>query len=119
MMHREGKLTPVQDRFMAETRPAEELYDLTSDHWEVYSLAGDKNYSDTLLYFRVLMDSVLLRYDKGTYPEDEEEILYARKLMEKRYNTLMKRRGLSLQPSDEEILKYWENQLTPTGKKEP
>jgi len=119
MMHREGKLTPVQDRFMADTKPTEELYDLTSDPWEVYSLAGDKNYSDTLLYFRALMDSVLLRYDKGTYPEEEEEILYAKELMENRYNTIMKRRGLSLQPSDEEILKYWEKQLTPTGKMEP
>ncbi len=102
---------------MADTRPTEELYDLTSDPWEVYSLAGDKNYSDTLLYFRALMDSVLLRYDKGTYPEDEEEILYAKELMENRYKNIMEIRGLSPQPSDDDILKYWENQLTPTGKK--
>ena len=117
IMHRERKLTPVQDQFMKDTRPAEELYDLTSDPWEIYSLAGDKNYSDTLYYFRVLMDSVLLKYDKGTYPENEEEILYAKELMEKRYNTMMKRRGLSIQSSDEEILKYWKKRLTPTGKK--
>ena len=64
------------------------------------------------------MDSVLLKYDKGVYPEDEEEILYARRLMENRYRTGMKKMGLSPQPSDEEILKYWEKQLIPTGKKE-
>ena len=78
----------------------------------------DYNIEDTLHYFRALMDTVLLRYDKGTYPEDEEEILYAKELMENRYNTIMKRRGMPLQPSDEEILKYWEKQLTPTGRKE-
>lgn len=64
------------------------------------------------------MDTVLLRYDKGNYPEDEKEIIYAKQLMENRYINIMKKRGLSLQPSDEEILKYWKKQLTPTGKKE-
>jgi len=118
MMHREGKLTPVQDRFMSDARPAEELYDLTRDPWEIHSLAGDKNYSDTLQYFRALMDTVLLRYDKGTYPEDEKEIIYAKQLMENRYKNIMKKRGFSLQPSDDDLLKYWEKQLTPTGEKE-
>ena len=118
VMHREGELNTVQDRFMKDTRTAEELYDLTSDPWEIHSLAGDKNYSDTLQYFRQLMDSVLLKYDKGTYPEDEEEILYAKELMENRYKTAMKRMGLSPQSTDEEILKYWKKQLTPTGNKE-
>ncbi|MCD6565309.1 MAG: sulfatase [Bacteroidales bacterium] len=118
IMHREGKLTPVQDRFMKDTKPSEELYDLTSDPWEIHSLAGDKKYSDTLRYFRKLMDSLLLKYDKGIYPEDEEEILYAKELMEQRYKKGMKRMGLNLQPMDEEILEYWKKQLTPTGKKE-
>ena len=35
-----GKLKKPQSLHLAETRPAEELYDLSSDLWEIHNLAG-------------------------------------------------------------------------------
>ena len=38
-LHEQGKLTPVQDRLFAMTRPREELYDIVADPWETVNLA--------------------------------------------------------------------------------
>ena len=38
VMHQEGTLSPVQSRFMAAQKPAEELYDLEADMWETTNL---------------------------------------------------------------------------------
>jgi arylsulfatase A-like enzyme len=39
-LHKEGKLTPAQERLCAPTMPAEELYDLERDPHEIDNLAG-------------------------------------------------------------------------------
>jgi len=44
--HAEGKLPPDAEQFMG-TRPAEELYDLQNDPWEINNLAGDSKYKKT------------------------------------------------------------------------
>ncbi len=41
-LHAEGKLTPVQDRLFAMTRPSEELYFIGDDPYEVRNLAESK-----------------------------------------------------------------------------
>ena len=39
-LHAEGKLTPPQEFLCQPTRPAEELYDLQNDPWELHNLAN-------------------------------------------------------------------------------
>ena len=50
--HAQNKLNPDQARIMADTRPLEELYDLTTDPDELNNLAEDPNYRDTLAQLR-------------------------------------------------------------------
>ncbi len=114
IMHENDELTQIQDIFMANNRPAEELYDLNQDPWEVHNLSGKKDYEDTLLHLRSLMDSALLKYDKGIYPETDEEIEFAEKLMKDRFKKRMENKGLSEKSTDEEILEYWKSYLIPT-----
>ena len=49
---REGLLDAVQKLHFAETRPAEELYDLQADRWEVHNLASNPAHSQTLVQLR-------------------------------------------------------------------
>jgi hypothetical protein len=58
---------------MAETRPEEELYDLTQDPWEIKNLASDPVYKDELSEFRALLGRwVMDTDDKGRFPESME-----------------------------------------------
>ena len=111
VMHHQGALTPEQDWFIADTKAPEELYDLKKDPWEVHNVATLPQYADTLQALRMLMDTLLARYDKGTYPEDPKEIAFAKDLAVKRYKMIMKRRGLGPNPTDEEILNWWRKKM--------
>ena len=46
-MHQEGTLSPVQSRFMAAQKPAEELYDLKTDPWETKNLINEASLQKT------------------------------------------------------------------------
>ncbi|MFB6135644.1 MAG: sulfatase-like hydrolase/transferase [Halobacteriaceae archaeon] len=52
----EGELDEVQSRWMADTRPAEELYDLAADPHEVNDLSDDPEYGDVLERLRGALD---------------------------------------------------------------
>lgn len=68
-----GKLNEAQSLHMAETRPEEELYDLTQDPWEIKNLASDPIYEDELSDFRALLGRwVMDTDDKGRFPESME-----------------------------------------------
>ncbi|MDB4770806.1 sulfatase [bacterium] len=56
-LHADGKLNPSQSLIMAETRPSEELYDLTTDPWELNNLAPDPLQTQRLEVFRSLLSS--------------------------------------------------------------
>jgi len=72
-LHKEGKLTPAQQHFMAETRPEEELYDLKADPWEIHNLAQDPEHQATLLAMRKRLDDWIRETDdKGRFPENAE-----------------------------------------------
>ena len=58
-----GELEGVQRR-MFERRPAEELYDVRADPWEVHNLAGDPDHAEALDRLRGELDGYLLRYDR-------------------------------------------------------
>ncbi len=76
-LYEEGKLDSVQARLLAPTRPAEELYDLEHDPYEIYNLAKDPVYRDKLLELRAALDTWMIETnDQGRFPESPEIIEY-------------------------------------------
>lgn len=70
-LHDEGKLNDVQDRFFR-TKPAEELYDLQADPWEIRNLADDPAHRETLGRMRTELRRWILEIrDLGFLPEAE------------------------------------------------
>ena len=68
----DGKLNDVQMLHFAETRPKEELYDLTIDKWEINNLAGEPEYKKTLADMRNTLAAWIKESDdKGQYEEIE------------------------------------------------
>jgi uncharacterized sulfatase len=71
-LHAEGKLPEAAARWMAETKPAEELYDVEADRHEIRNLAGDPAHRKVLERMRkahlAWQDEVL---DLGLIPEGE------------------------------------------------
>jgi uncharacterized sulfatase len=83
----EGKLNPLQARVFASTRPAEELYDLQNDPYEINNLADSPEHQDTLKHLRAtLLEWMRQTKDLGLVPEPQLEQL-ARKY-ESRYAVL-------------------------------
>lgn len=111
VMKDNNELTAEQSHFMARNRPAEELYDLRRDPFEVNNLANQKDYQDQLIELRGVLDNWLKKADQGEYPEDSAEIKYAKELMHREFKEHMKRKGLSVDISNEEYLKYWQDVL--------
>ena len=69
-LHEEGKLTPEQALIMRETRPAEELYDLQNDPYELKNLADDPAHQEVLKELRRELDEWIARTDDhGRNPE--------------------------------------------------
>ena len=74
-MKESGELTEAQSLFVADTRPAEELYDLEVDPHEVNNLADDPEYADVLAGLSATLDAWIDEYgDKGQVEETETEI---------------------------------------------
>jgi arylsulfatase A-like enzyme len=71
----EGKLNANQAKFMASSRPAEELYDLQSDPYELHNLAGDAAQRATLERLRARLDAWIAEtHDQGAIPEDPQTV---------------------------------------------
>ena len=82
-LHAEGKLNADQALIMADTRPREELYDLTADPFELHNLAAHPVHTTTLTRHRQALDDWMLRTDdKGRTPEPEE--IYLNNLADER-----------------------------------
>jgi len=58
-LHAQDRLAPEQARFMAETRPEEELYDAVADPDMVHNLAADPAHADALERLRGRLDAFL------------------------------------------------------------
>ncbi|MHC4639251.1 MAG: sulfatase family protein, partial [Planctomycetota bacterium] len=111
VLHKQGKLTPAQEKFMAQTRPKEELYDLKKDPFEINNLAGKPKYAKILNEFRDrLADWIEETSDNGEIPEDKQEVKYWKDFFGDRHKNGMKKKGLS-SASPEEYLKWWERKL--------
>jgi len=71
-MYAAGKLNTAQSLHLAETRPEEELYDLSNDPWEIHNLAGEATQKKRLAEFRgLLVNWELDTNDQGRFPESE------------------------------------------------
>ncbi len=76
-LHAEGKLTPDQAKFMAPTKPPEELYDLKNDPHELNNLAGSPKHQNVLKRMRTAHIKWLHQTgDLGLIPEPELEEFY-------------------------------------------
>ncbi len=114
VLKKQNKLNDIQLLFMAENRPEEELYRLKNDPFEVQNIANDTACQEKLLELRQQLKKWLDEADKGKYPEAQKAIDFSQDLMRKRYAKRQQEKGLPPNPTDLEILKYWENYLTPT-----
>ena len=69
-LHKEGKLTPAQQHFMALQRPQEELYDLRHDPHEIHNLADSPAHQEVLQRMRVRLERWIdVTRDLGEVPE--------------------------------------------------
>jgi len=69
-LYAEGKLNNVQAQWMADRRPAEELYDLDNDPWETRNLADNAKYAGVKKRLeKVLNDWMIETRDAGLIPE--------------------------------------------------
>lgn len=70
-LHDAGKLNPLQEKLLfSPTRPAEELYEWTTDRWQVKNLAAEPAHKATLEKMRARLDRWIVETkDKG--PESE------------------------------------------------
>jgi len=76
-LHAEGTLDSIQDRFWAQERPSEELYDLENDPHEIDNLAFEAAYRDVLTSHRRLLTRWIDETDdRGRYPEDGPNLKY-------------------------------------------
>lgn len=114
VMYKKGELTPEQARFMSQERPAEELYDLVNDPYELYNLANSEAHQEERKKLSSVLDTWLEEADRGQYPEDPKEIRHAENLMDQIFKKQMEAKGLSTDVSDEEFLEYWEEYSIPT-----
>ena len=83
----EGRLTPVQARLLAPTRPEEELYDEEADPYEIDNLAEDPAYAAELERLRGTLDAWIAESnDQGRTPETPEIHEYWERQMSENYD---------------------------------
>lgn len=76
-LYEKAKLNSVQARFMAKERPAEELYDLKADPFEINNLAYNQEFKDVLKQYSDILDSWMKKTnDQGQYPESKEGLKF-------------------------------------------
>ena len=96
-LHKNKKLNKIQDRFMSDFRPSEELYDLKNDPFELNNLATNPSYKTVLnQYASVLNNWIKKTDDKGQYPEEEENLklmlgIWGEHAVNPEYNNLRKK----------------------------
>ncbi len=111
VMNQQGLLSDEQALFMAAQKPAEELYDLLNDPYELNNLADDDENEVSLEKMRQTLDQDLKDYDLANYPEDSLRIEEAYRVMLSNYISRMEMMGMDTTASDEELLRYWEKYL--------
>ena len=86
-LHADGQLTPPQARLLAPSRPAEELYDLHADPYEIDNLAASPDHQEILKQMRVALDRWIGETDdQGRFPEDPRVYEYYEQRMKDNYD---------------------------------
>jgi len=74
-LHAQGKLTGVQELFMAPRKPVEELYDIRKDPYEIKNLAASPQHRQTLNKMRGILERWIRETgDMGRFPEKPSSI---------------------------------------------
>lgn len=85
-LHQENKLTAAQARLLAPTRPAEELYDVIADPYEINNLATSEAHQEILRQLRTELDGWIERIDdQGRFPEANSVQEFYKARMERNY----------------------------------
>ncbi len=110
VLHERGELQGPTAKFWTKSRPAEELYDLRSDPYELRNLAGVAKHQNTLTEMRQkLADWINQSDDQGRHPESAQSAAVA--ASDRWYKSRMQQRGIDL-PLDPEIyLEWWKVKL--------
>ncbi|HYF35376.1 MAG TPA: sulfatase [Prosthecobacter sp.] len=109
-LNRLGALNPLQARYLADHKPAVELYDLKADPTGVYDVAEKPENARRITE----KQAVLTRWiestgDRGALPDPPTEPTLAEMQRGKRkgYHAVWEKRGLPSEPTDAERLKWW------------
>jgi len=111
VLKKQGKLTPPQLQFFADSRPAEELYDIVADPFEINNLAANQEYVAVKNELSQKLDQWIGEYDTATYPEDQAEIDFWNVKMAEMDSLWKVRKKLPVKASDERYMKWWEKRL--------
>ena len=88
-----GKLNADQAKFLAPRRPAEELYDLKADPWELRNRAAAPADKETLTRLRRELDRWIKdTHDAGAVPEDPEAL---RQILKRHQQSMERQFGTS------------------------
>ncbi|MCF6268957.1 MAG: sulfatase [Melioribacteraceae bacterium] len=91
-LHKQGKLNTDQEKFMAERKPDEELYDIKVDPFELNNLASNSEYKEKLISMRGVLDKWMEKTkDQGNVKEWTVVIDYYEELMKSRYDERLKK----------------------------
>ncbi len=105
-------LTPRQALFMAPAKPKEELYDLANDPQELVNVAEERAHKSARDEHRRKLDQwIKATGDQGEKPESASAVIHWQQQAAATFRQTMKERGLSVEVSDEEYLKWWEDEL--------
>jgi len=111
VLHERNELTPVQEQLMAPDKPAEELYDLKEDPYEINNLAKKEEYSEIKSRMKEeLFQWMEKTHDPGSYDPDNYDSLIQRR--QEKYNPRWKQRGIDPHETPpEEYLEWWKEEL--------
>ncbi|MBN1997043.1 sulfatase [candidate division KSB1 bacterium] len=112
VLHKQGKLTPVQERWLAPQRPGEELYDVSADPHEIDNLAEKPEHAKVLNKMRSILDDWIEKTgDMGEKEEPDDVKKYWDDFMAARYKDWMEAKGLTVNSTPEQHVKYWQKKL--------
>ncbi len=108
-LYAKSQLNEIQAHWMTDRRPAEELYDLEKDPWEIRNLAENPKYADVKKRLRkTLEDWMVQTRDTGLIPEPEmirlarkyggESLIFQQTAGKQRIEKLLKLAVIASQP---------------------
>jgi N-sulfoglucosamine sulfohydrolase len=111
MLKAQGKLTPAQLKFLAPCRPYEELYDLTSDPYELNNLASSSD-DDVRTDLSDRLDNWSETFgDMGAEQESPAAIAEEAQKMQDSHVSRMGAKGLAPDVTDDDFMAWWEKDL--------